>query len=71
MQGPATSAGAIFAAAGAVQVSIDGGALQSISVLNSMRVEQVAEIRYFSSSESAQKYGTSANSGPVLALKRR
>lgn len=58
-------------AAGAVQVSMDGGALQPLSTLNSVRVEEVLEVRYFTSSEAAQKFGSTANSGPVLVVKRR
>ena len=59
------------AAAGAVQVSIDGGALQALSSLSAMRVEEVQEVRYYTVSEAAQKFGSMAASGPVITVKRK
>lgn len=59
------------AAAGAVQLSLDGGSLQPLSALNNLRVEEVKEVRYFSASEAAQKFGSTANSGPVIMVTRR
>lgn len=58
-------------AAGAVQVSVDGGSLQALSTLSSIRVEEVGEVRYYNTSEAAQKFGSLAASGPVLTVKRK
>lgn len=59
------------AAAGAVQLSLDGGSLQPLSNLNALRVEEVQEVRYFNASEAAQKFGSTASSGPVIMVTRR
>ena len=59
------------AAAGAVQLSLDGGSLQPLSALNTLRIEEVEEVLYFSASEAAQKFGSLASSGPVIMVKRR
>ena len=57
--------------AGTAHVSVDGGALQAVSVLGRMRPAEIAEIRFLSSSEAAQRFGTVANAGAVLLVKMR
>lgn len=57
--------------AGSVHVSVDGGALQTVSILSRMRPTEISEIRYLSSSEAAQRFGTVAGAGSVLLVKTR
>lgn len=57
--------------AGNVQVSVDGGSLAAVTTLSSMRVEEIAEIRYLNATDAAQQFGTSSASGPVILVKRR
>ncbi len=58
-------------AAGQVHLSLDGGALQAISNLSRMRVAEIAEIRFLSATEAAQRFGTVAGSGGVILLRSR
>ena len=57
--------------AGSVHVSINNGALVSLSELTSVRAADVKEIRYMSATDAAQKFGTAAGSGGVLVVKTR
>ena len=57
--------------AGSVHVSLDGGPLQGVSFLSRLRPGEIAEIRYLSSSEAAQRFGTSAGTGAVMLIKTR
>lgn len=59
------------AAAGSVQVSVDGGALQSVATLRSITTSHVAEVRYLSRTEAAQRFGTNAGSGSVILVRSR
>ena len=57
--------------AGGVQVSLNGGPLQTLSFLSRMRPGEIAEIHYLSASEAAQRFGTVAGTGPVLLIKSK
>ncbi|MEO7360075.1 MAG: hypothetical protein ABI120_07090 [Gemmatimonadaceae bacterium] len=57
--------------AGAVHVSVDGGALQAVSILSRMRTGELAEIRFLNASEAAQRFGTASGTGAVLVVKTR
>lgn len=58
-------------AAGAVQVSLDGSSLSAVSLLQGLPALNIAEVRYLSASDAAQRFGTSANGGPVLLVKQK
>ena len=58
-------------AAGLTQISLDGAGLQSIGALRNVRANEVAEMRYFSASDAAQRFGTNAASGAVILVKRK
>lgn len=57
--------------AGSTHVSIDGSALQAMTTLSQMQASEVAEIRYLSPSDAAQRFGTGAASGAVILVKRK
>lgn len=57
--------------AGRVQVSLDGGALTGVEALRGVPVRQVAEVRYLSATDAAQRFGTSANSSPVILVRQK
>ncbi len=57
--------------AGSVHVSIDGGPLQTLSILSRFRPIEIAEIRYLNSSDAAQRFGTTAGSGAVILVKSK
>jgi hypothetical protein len=59
------------ASAGGVHVSVDGGALQTVDVLSSLRASEVAEIRYLNPSSAAQRFGTNTGSGGVILVKSK
>ncbi len=57
--------------AGSTHVSVDGGPLLAVDALTRFRPSQIAEIRYLSASDAAQRFGTSAGSGGVILVKSR
>ena len=57
--------------AGAVKISVDGAPLLAVDNLHNVQASSLKEIRYLSSSEAAQKYGTASNGGPVILLKTK
>lgn len=57
--------------AGTTHVSVDGGPLLPVDALSRLRPSQIAEIRYLSSSDAAQRFGTNAGSGGVIVVKSR
>ncbi len=58
----------MIAGTGAVLVSTNGGPLRSLSDLSRMRTSEVAEIRFLSATDAAQRFGTLSGSGPVLLV---
>ena len=56
---------------GTVHVSLDGGPIATVDLLRGMTVAQVAEVRYLSAAEAAQRFGTSAEGGPVLLVRQK
>src|SRR5438270_13756248 len=59
------------AAQSTVVVSIDGSAFSPLSTLNSVLASQVAEVRYLSAIDAAQRFGTTSTGGPVLLVTMR
>ena len=57
--------------AGQLLISIDGGPLTDGGALRSMPARQLAEVRFLSASDAAQRFGTAASSGTVLVIKQR
>jgi hypothetical protein len=57
--------------AGTVHVSIDGGPLAAVETLRSLASTQIAEVRYLSAADAAQRFGTSAEAGPVLLVRQK
>ena len=57
--------------AGTVHVSIDGGALLTLDNLTRLRPTAIAEIRYLSATDAAQRFGTAAGSGGVILVKSK
>lgn len=57
--------------AGSVQVTVDGGPLLTVNHLKTVRPASIAEIRYLSASDAAQRFGTAAASGGVIMVKSR
>jgi hypothetical protein len=57
------------ASAGSVHVSIDGAPLMTLDNLSRVRPNQIAEIRYLSAPDAAQRFGTTAGSGGVILVK--
>lgn len=57
--------------AGSTHVSVDGGPLLAVDALSRLRPSQIAEIRYLSSSDAAQRFGTNAGSGGVILVKSK
>lgn len=58
-------------AAGSTHVSVDGGPLLGVDQLSRLRPSQIAEIRYLSASDAAQRFGTNAGSGGVILVKSK
>lgn len=58
----------INAGSGTLLVSTNGGPLRGLSDLSRLRSHEVAEIRYLSPSDAAQRFGTAAGSSPVLLV---
>ena len=56
---------------GAVLASVDGSALSGVAALRSVSARNVAEIRYLSAVDAAQRYGTTANSSPVVLVTQK
>lgn len=56
---------------GQLLISIDGGPLTDGSALRTMPARQLAEVRFLSATDAAQRFGTSASSGTVLLIKER
>ena len=59
------------ASAGSTHISVDGGPLLTVDALSRLRPAQIAEIRYLSSSDAAQRFGTNAGSGGVILVKSK
>lgn len=59
------------ASAGQPLVTIDGGALSSAQTLGRVKANEVQEMRYLSAANAATRFGTSANSSPVIVVQRR
>ena len=57
--------------AGTTHVSIDGGPLVALSALSDIPANEVAEIRYLSAPDAAQRFGSAAGSGPAILVKRK
>ena len=57
--------------AGSVHVSIDGGSLGTLDNLSRLRPNQIAEIRYLSAADAAQRFGSLAGSGGVILVKSK
>ncbi|MEO8333903.1 MAG: hypothetical protein ABI664_02960 [bacterium] len=57
--------------AGTTHVSVDGGPLIGVEQLSRLRPSQIAEIRYLSASDAAQRFGTNAGSGGVILVKSK
>ena len=57
--------------AGTVHVSVDGGSLITVDNLSRLRPNQIAEIRYLSAADAAQRFGASAGSGGVSLVKSK
>jgi len=57
--------------AGSVHVSVDGGPLQTLDFLSRLQAREVAEIRYLSPSDAAQRFGVSTGSGAVILVKSK
>ncbi|MDB4892283.1 MAG: hypothetical protein JWL61_4138 [Gemmatimonadetes bacterium] len=57
--------------AGSTHVSVDGGPLLTVDALSRLRPSQIAEIRYLSASDAAQRFGTNAASGGVILVKSK
>ena len=58
-------------AAGSTKVSVDGGPLVGIEILARIRPGEVAEVRWLSASDAAQRFGINAASGSVILVKTR
>jgi hypothetical protein len=54
--------------AGMVHASVDNGRIVSISELNQIHVNDVIEIRYLTSGQAMQKFGTAARQGPIILV---
>jgi hypothetical protein len=59
------------ASSGTTHVSLDGGSLSDISLLRSIPVGTIAEVRFLSASDAAQRFGTSAGSGAVILIRQK
>lgn len=57
--------------AGRVQVSLDGGPLQDVSILGRMRPSEIQEIRFLSAADATQRFGTNSNAGPAMIVTTR
>jgi hypothetical protein len=56
---------------GEILASIDGAGLTQLSALRSIPVSQVMEIRYLSSTDAAQRFGTTSTGGPIILVTTR
>lgn len=59
------------ATAGSVHISIDGGPLVTVDNLSRYSPNAISEIRYISSIDAAQRWGTAAGSGGVILVKSK
>lgn len=50
-----------------IQVSVNGGQMSALNALNRIPVATIAEIRYFTTGDASQRFGTRA-SGPVILV---
>ena len=57
--------------AGSVKISIDGAPLLAIDNLHNVQASSIKEIRYLSSSDASQRFGTAANAGAVILIKSK
>ena len=64
-----TERGTAGAERGKVHASIDNGRIVALSELATMHGNTVVEIRYLSSAQAMQKFGSAALEGPVIAVR--
>lgn len=57
--------------AGRVHVSLDDGPVTAMDALKSIPASTVAYVRYFNAADAAQRFGTSAESGPVVVVHQK
>jgi hypothetical protein len=57
--------------AGSVHLSVDGGSLLTVDNLSRYSPSAIVEIRYISSIDAAQRWGTAAGSGGVILVKSK
>jgi hypothetical protein len=56
---------------GDTKVSIDGGALQNLSVLGDLPISSVKELRLLSAMEASQRFGNDSRGGKVIVVTRK
>lgn len=54
-----------------VHISIEGGPIQPLAALKDIPAHEVKELRYLSASDAGQRFGTAADAGPVIMVKRK
>jgi hypothetical protein len=54
--------------AGLVHASVDNGRIVPITELSNMHANDMVEIRYLSSAQAMQKFGSAAHQGPVILV---
>jgi len=54
-----------------IHVTVDGGALQPLTTLTSIRASEMLEIRYLNATAAAQAYGSAAGAAAVIVIKRK
>ena len=65
------AAGGLDAKPHNVLVSIDGGALSPLTMLQSVQTAQLQEISFLNSTDAAQRFGTTTTGGPVILVTTR
>ena len=56
---------------GKLQVSVDGGQLESKDILGIIPVSNIASIRFYSAADATQKFGTASANGPVIEVRQK
>ena len=59
------------ATTGKLQVSVDGGRLESMDILAIIPVSNIASIRFYSAADATQKFGTTAANAPVIEVQQK
>lgn len=57
--------------AGSVHVSVNNGPLLALDVLTTLRIEEIAEIRYLDAVSATQRFGSVSKAGAVIMIRRR